>query len=61
MVEDLNVAGMLNNRKLARFVADAGFGEIRRRLACTPCGTAVGSKSPTAGSAAARHVPDAGR
>ncbi|RZT80954.1 putative transposase [Micromonospora violae] len=33
VVEDLNVAGMLANRKLARCVADAGFAEIRRQLA----------------------------
>lgn len=33
VVEDLNVAGMLRNRRLARAVADAGFGEIRRQLA----------------------------
>ncbi|MEU9734816.1 IS607 family element RNA-guided endonuclease TnpB [Streptomyces sp. NPDC048002] len=33
VVEDLNVAGMLRNRRLARRVADAGFGEIRRQLA----------------------------
>ncbi|WP_243713236.1 IS607 family element RNA-guided endonuclease TnpB [Actinomadura sp. 6K520] len=33
VVEDLNVAGMLKNRRLARSVADAGFGEIRRQLA----------------------------
>ncbi|MFE2586885.1 IS607 family element RNA-guided endonuclease TnpB, partial [Streptomyces sp. NPDC059378] len=32
MVEDLNVAGMLKNRRLARRIADAGFGEIRRQL-----------------------------
>ncbi|MDX2678053.1 IS607 family element RNA-guided endonuclease TnpB [Streptomyces soliscabiei] len=32
VVEDLNVAGMLKNRRLARRIADAGFGEIRRRL-----------------------------
>ena len=32
VVEDLNVAGMLTNRKLARVVSDAGFGEIRRQL-----------------------------
>jgi putative transposase len=32
VVEDLNVAGMLRNRCLARRIADAGFGEIRRRL-----------------------------
>jgi IS605 OrfB family transposase len=33
VVEDLNVAGMLRNRRLARSIADAGFGEIRRQLA----------------------------
>ncbi|WP_207783818.1 IS607 family element RNA-guided endonuclease TnpB [Micromonospora globispora] len=32
VVEDLNVAGMLRNRRLARKVADAGFGEIRRQI-----------------------------
>lgn len=32
VVEDLNVAGMLRNRHLARRIADAGFGEIRRQL-----------------------------
>ncbi|HEX4704199.1 MAG TPA: IS607 family element RNA-guided endonuclease TnpB [Pseudonocardiaceae bacterium] len=32
VVEDLNVAGMLGNRRLARHIADAGFGEIRRHL-----------------------------
>ncbi|MET7331575.1 IS607 family element RNA-guided endonuclease TnpB [Nonomuraea sp. NPDC005650] len=32
VVEDLNVTGMLRNRRLARAVADAGFGEIRRQL-----------------------------
>ncbi|MEO6082443.1 MAG: IS607 family element RNA-guided endonuclease TnpB [Umezawaea sp.] len=32
VVEDLNVSGMLRNRKLARVVSDAGFGEIRRQL-----------------------------
>ncbi|MFF5233449.1 IS607 family element RNA-guided endonuclease TnpB [Dactylosporangium sp. NPDC000521] len=33
VVEDLNVAGMLTNRRLARHIADAGFSEIRRLLA----------------------------
>ena len=32
VVEDLGVAGMLKNRRLARRIADAGFGEIRRQL-----------------------------
>ncbi|MEO3929041.1 IS607 family element RNA-guided endonuclease TnpB [Micromonosporaceae bacterium B7E4] len=33
VVEDLNVSGMLRNRRLARHIADAGFAEIRRQLA----------------------------
>jgi len=33
VVEDLNVTGMLANRRLARHIADAGFAEIRRHLA----------------------------
>jgi putative transposase len=31
--EDLNVAGMTRNRKLARSIADQGFGTVRRMLA----------------------------
>jgi len=33
VVEDLNVTGMLANRRLARHIADAGFAELRRQLA----------------------------
>ncbi|MEU5941378.1 RNA-guided endonuclease TnpB family protein [Micromonospora sp. NPDC047548] len=33
VVEDLNVTGMLANRRLAKHIADAGFAEIRRHLA----------------------------
>ncbi|MEV0273721.1 IS607 family element RNA-guided endonuclease TnpB [Hamadaea sp. NPDC050747] len=33
VVEDLNVTGMLTNRRLARHICDAGFAEIRRQLA----------------------------
>jgi putative transposase len=32
VVERLNAAGMLRNRRLARRIADAGFGELRRQL-----------------------------
>jgi putative transposase len=32
VVEHLNVAGMLRNHRLARRIADAGFGELRRQL-----------------------------
>jgi putative transposase len=47
VVEQLNVAGMLNNRRLARVLADAGFGQIRRLLATRASGTARHSWSPT--------------
>jgi putative transposase len=33
VIEDLNVAGMIRNRKLARAIADQGFGQVRRMLA----------------------------
>ncbi|MEW2331919.1 IS607 family element RNA-guided endonuclease TnpB [Micromonospora chersina] len=33
VVEDLNVTGMLANRRLARHIADAGLAELRRQLA----------------------------
>lgn len=32
VAEDLNVAGMQRNRRLARHIVDAGFGELRRQL-----------------------------
>ncbi|WP_137725886.1 IS607 family element RNA-guided endonuclease TnpB [Prescottella subtropica] len=32
VIEDLHVAGMVRNRRLARRIADAGWGEIRRQL-----------------------------
>ncbi len=32
MIEDLQVAGMLKNRNLARAIADVGFFEFRRQL-----------------------------
>ncbi|WP_181449232.1 IS607 family element RNA-guided endonuclease TnpB [Nonomuraea aridisoli] len=32
VVEDLHVAAMVKNRRLARAISDAGFGEIRRQL-----------------------------
>ncbi|MCD6639466.1 MAG: IS607 family element RNA-guided endonuclease TnpB [Nocardioides sp.] len=33
VIEDLNAAGMLANRRLARVVSDASFGELRRQVA----------------------------
>ena len=33
MVEDLNVTGMIGNKKLARAMSDQGFGTARRMLA----------------------------
>ncbi|MEO3861415.1 IS607 family element RNA-guided endonuclease TnpB [Acrocarpospora sp. B8E8] len=32
VAEDLNVAGMVGNRRLARAICDAGMGEVRRQL-----------------------------
>lgn len=32
VVEDLNVKGMVKNRRMARAVSDAAFGEVRRQL-----------------------------
>jgi len=32
VIEDLNVAGMLRNEKLARPISDVGFGEFRRQM-----------------------------
>jgi putative transposase len=32
VIEDLNVAGMVRNHRLARAISDQGFGEIRRQL-----------------------------
>ncbi len=32
VAEDLNIAGMVRNRRLARAISDAGWGEIRRQL-----------------------------
>lgn len=32
VLEDLNVAGMLQNRRLSKSIADASFGELRRQL-----------------------------
>ena len=34
VVEDLNVAGMVRNRRLARAITDASFAEVRRQLTC---------------------------
>ena len=49
MCEDLNVTGMLTNRRLARAIADQGFGQARRMLSYKTAGTAARWSSPTAG------------
>src|SRR5262249_34167730 len=33
VIEDLNVSGMVKNRRLARSISDCGWGEVRRQLA----------------------------
>jgi putative transposase len=33
VIEDLNVVGMIRNRRLARVISDCGWGEFRRQLA----------------------------
>jgi putative transposase len=33
VIEDLNVSGMVRNRRLARAISDCGWGEFRRQLA----------------------------
>lgn len=38
VLEDLHVKGMQRNRSLALSISDAGFGELRRQLACDACG-----------------------
>jgi len=37
VVEQLNVAGMMRNRRLARALADAGLAELRRQLTYKTC------------------------
>ena len=49
VVEDLNVAGMIRNRRLARAVADQGFGAARRMLAYKTVDRAGRWSPPTAG------------
>ncbi|MCY3730039.1 MAG: transposase, partial [Rhodospirillaceae bacterium] len=34
VTETLNVPGMVRNRRLARAIADAGWGKLRRQIAC---------------------------
>jgi putative transposase len=47
VVEQLNVAGMVRNRRLARALSDAGVAELRRQLGYRRPGMAVGWSSPT--------------
>ena len=61
VVEDLNVAGMLRNRRLARHIADAGLAELHRQLGYKPAGTAGGYSPPTAGTRPRRPAQAAAR
>ena len=45
VVEDLQVAGMVKNHRLARHIADASFGELRRQLEYKT--TASGGRRPS--------------
>ncbi|GAA3093136.1 hypothetical protein GCM10020001_005750 [Nonomuraea salmonea] len=56
VVEDLNVNGMLANRRLARAVADQGFGTARRLLAYKTGWNGGRSWWPTAGTPAPRRA-----
>jgi len=47
VAEDLNVAGMTRNRRLARAIGDQGFGALRRMLGTRQLGTAGRSSPPT--------------
>ena len=53
VIEDLNVAGMLQNHRLAGAVADTGFGEFRRQMeykaAWYGVGKRAGSTPPASG------------
>jgi putative transposase len=60
VVEDLNVAGMLRNRRLARHIAGVGMGELRRQIEykTTWAGGRAGRPQPrrTRGRGHRRHV-----
>ncbi len=59
VIEDLNAAGMVCNRKLARHIADASFGELRRHSSTSAPGTARSSSSRTGGIRRRRRGPAA--
>jgi putative transposase len=61
VVEDLNVAGMVKNRRLARAISDAGSVRSAGSSPTRRHGTAGRSPSRTAGSRPRRHAPDAAR
>ncbi len=50
VVEDLHVAGMLRNKRLARHIAGLGMGEFRPNCPTRPPRRACGCTSPTGGS-----------
>jgi putative transposase len=61
IAEDLNVTGMIANKKLARAVSDQGFGAARRMLAYKTARYGGRCWSRTAGTRAAKPAATAGR
>jgi putative transposase len=60
VIEDLNVAGMVRNRHLARAISDCSWGEFRRQLGTSASGTAAAWWSSTAGTRRPRPARRAG-
>jgi putative transposase len=56
VIEDLHVAGMVRNRRLARAVSGVGMGELAGRSTTRPCGTGAGWSWPTGSTPPARPV-----
>jgi len=61
VIEDLNVAGMVRNRRLAKSVSDAAMGELSRQFLYKARWHGVEVGSPTDSFRAPRRVPVAAR